>query len=88
MTNLRNAALSGVLFGLVAGGCDTEEAMDGAALGKQVCECTGKANAMDGSDPDRSAAHERCGELQSSTWNAVKGTAQQDPYNAQFPCGL
>lgn len=89
-----------LLVGLIAGGCGTRGAedgasestadseVDGAALGKEVCACTEKANAMDGSDPDRPAAHIRCRELQASTWATVRGTPQQAPYNAQFPCGL
>ncbi len=73
---------------LAAAGCSTEDPLDGAALGRTVCACTEQANARDGSDPDRPAAQERCRALQQSTWNAVRGTPQQDPYNAQFPCGF
>lgn len=82
---------TGLLFFLVSlttAGCEKGDTIDGAALAKEVCACTEKANAMDGSDPGRPAAQDRCRDLQASTWETVKGTPQQDSYNAQFPCGL
>ena len=79
---------------LAAAGCRTDvpldgrEGLDGAALGRSVCACTEAANTMEGSDPDRPAAQERCRALHQSTWETVRGTPQQDNYNAQFPCGF
>ena len=47
---------TGLLFFLVSlttAGCEKGDTIDGAALAKEVCACTEKANAMDGSDPGR-----------------------------------
>ena len=77
-----------VLFALLGVACNEEKAtIDGSALALEVCNCTEKANAMKGSDPNRAAEMKKCDALQKSTWNAVKGTDQQDAYNARFPCG-
>ena len=69
--------------------CSAEKSsVDGAALARQVCACTEKTNGMKATDPNRESEVQKCDALQSSTWNTVKGTEQQDAYNAIFPCGL
>ena len=69
--------------------CSTEKnTVDGAALARQVCECTERTNAMKANEPNRESERKKCDELQKSTWATVKGTDQQDAYNAIFPCGL
>ena len=77
-----------LLVVILLGACNEEKvSIDGSALALEVCNCTEKANAMKGSDPNRKAEMKKCDALQKSTWNTVKGTDQQDAYNARFPCG-
>jgi len=77
-----------LLFLTFLGACNEEKpSIDGSALALEVCNCTEKANAMKGTDPNRAAEMKKCDVLQKSTWNTVKGTDQQDAYNARFPCG-
>lgn len=64
------------------------ESIDGAALAKEVCECTTKANNLPGDDPNRRAEQDKCSELQKTNWEKVKGNKEQeDAFNDQFPCG-
>lgn len=44
----------------------------GAEIGKEVCDCSKKANAMDPADPKRSAAQVECGKKQVAAWNKIK----------------
>ncbi len=74
-----------VLMGCAGGGAP---ALDGAALAKEVCDCTQKVNAMKADEPDRAAKMQACNDLQAKTWATVKGTDQQDAYNGVFPCGM
>ena len=70
-------------------GCSAEKnTIDGAALARKVCECTEKNNSMKAGEPNREAERKKCDALQKSTWETVKGTDQEDAYNATFPCGL
>lgn len=65
------------------------ESIDGAALAKEVCECTTKANNLPGDDPNRRAEQDKCSELQKTNWDKVKGNKEQeDAFNDQFPCGF
>ena len=84
---MRSTLLLSAVLSLVAcsGGSSS---VDGAALAKEVCDCTTKVNAIKTDSPDRKAKMEACNELQAKTWATVKGTDQQDAYNAGFPCGM
>ena len=50
----------------------------GAEIGKEVCDCSKKANAMDAADPTRSEAQTECQKKQLEAWNKVK----EDPKKA------
>lgn len=44
----------------------------GAEIGKEVCDCSKKANAMDAADPKRTDAQNECATKQVAAWNKVK----------------
>lgn len=44
----------------------------GAEIGKEVCDCSKKANAMDPADPKRTDAQNDCARKQVEAWNKVK----------------
>lgn len=54
------------------------KAKSGAEIGKEICDCSKKANAMDAADPKRSEAQTDCGKKQVAAWNKVK----EDPKKA------
>ncbi|MEK7227076.1 MAG: hypothetical protein AAB221_15535 [Bacteroidota bacterium] len=54
----------------------------GAEIGKEVCDCSKKANAMDPSDPKRSEAQIECGKKQVAAWNKIKDDEKKaDEFN-------
>jgi hypothetical protein len=54
----------------------------GAAIGKEVCDCSKKANAMDAADPKRAEAQADCGKKQLEAWNQVKDDQKKaDEFN-------
>jgi hypothetical protein len=54
----------------------------GAKIGKEVCDCSKKANAMDAADPKRSEAQVDCGKKQVEAWNKVKDDPKKaDEFN-------
>jgi hypothetical protein len=54
----------------------------GAEIGKEVCDCSKKANAMDVADPKRSEAQTDCGKKQVVAWNKVKDDPKKaDEFN-------
>ena len=68
---------------------DAPEKIDGAALAKEVCDCTTKANALPSDDPNRRAEQDKCMELQKTNWEKVKGNLDEESaFNDQFPCGM
>lgn len=85
---LKNTFLFICLFiGFTVVSC--RESVDGAALAKEVCECTTKANNLSGDDPNRRAEQDKCSELQKTNWDKVKGNKEQEnAFNDQFPCGF
>ena len=44
----------------------------GTQIGKEVCDCSKKANAMDAADPKRADAQKDCNLKQVEAWNKVK----------------
>ncbi len=54
----------------------------GTDLGKEVCECSKKANGMDPADPKRAAAQQDCSKMQLEAWNKVKADDKKaDEFN-------
>ncbi len=54
----------------------------GTAIGKEVCDCSKKANAMDAADPKRSDAQNDCAKKQVEAWNKVKDDQKKaDEFN-------
>lgn len=54
----------------------------GAEIGKEVCDCSKKANAMDPADPKRAEAQTECGKKQVAAWNKVKDDEKKaDEFN-------
>ena len=54
----------------------------GAEIGKEVCDCSKKANAMDAADPKRSDAQNDCAKKQVEAWNKVKDDQKKaDEFN-------
>ena len=93
ITLIMGAALSAAVltFSACSGGAEEggEEAKDGAALAKEVCECTSKANALPADDPNRRAEQDKCSKLQKDNWDKIKGDSEQEKaFNDQFPCGM
>ena len=80
------------LFAIAAGILSVSscgESIDGAALAKEVCDCTTNANGLPGDDPNRRAEQDKCMELQKTNWEKVKGDLDQEKaFNEQFPCGM
>ena len=77
-----------MVIGLMLSSCGGEK-IDGAALAKEICECSSKANNLPADDPNREAEQKKCSELQSSNWMKVKGNPDQEKaFNDQFPCGF
>ena len=74
-------------IGLV--GCGGEAAVDGAAVAQEICDCYSAANGLPADDPNRSAAQDKCGELQKTNWDKVAGNSEQEKaFNDAFPCGM
>ena len=54
----------------------------GTEIGKEVCDCSKKANAMDAADPKRSEAQSDCAKKQVEAWNKVKDDQKKaDEFN-------
>ena len=54
----------------------------GAEIGKEVCDCSKKANAMDPADPKRTEAQNECAKNQVAAWNKVKDDQKKaDEFN-------
>ncbi len=54
----------------------------GAEIGKEVCDCSKKANAMDAADPKRQEAQMDCAKKQVEAWNNVKDDQKKaDEFN-------
>ena len=54
----------------------------GADIGKEVCDCSKKANAMDPADPKRTEAQTECAKNQVAAWNKVKDNEKKaDEFN-------
>lgn len=54
----------------------------GEELGREVCECSKKANALPTTDPNRSKAQADCSVQQGEAWNKIKDkTAEADAFN-------
>lgn len=54
----------------------------GADIGKEVCDCSKKANAMDAKDPKRAEAQADCLKKQGEAWNKVKDDMKKaDEFN-------
>lgn len=49
----------------------------GTAIGEEVCDCSKKANAMDPSDPRRSAAQNDCLKKQGEAWEKLKNDSKK-----------
>ncbi|MCX6317143.1 MAG: hypothetical protein NTW29_07620 [Bacteroidetes bacterium] len=69
-----------ISFSLILLACGTSKS--GTDLGKEVCDCTKKANLMDPSDPNRSKAQADCGKMQVEAWDKVKDDQKKaDEFN-------
>ena len=54
----------------------------GTEIGKEVCDCSKKANAMDATDPKRTDAQNDCAKKQVEAWNKVKDNLKKaDEFN-------
>ena len=54
----------------------------GTEIGKEVCDCSKKANAMDAADPKRTDAQNDCATKQVAAWNKVKDDEKKaDEFN-------
>lgn len=54
----------------------------GSEIGKEVCDCSKKANAMDAADPKRTEAQNECAKNQVVAWNKVKDDPKKaDEFN-------
>jgi hypothetical protein len=54
----------------------------GSEIGKEVCDCSKKANAMDAADPKRTDAQNDCAKKQVVAWNQVKDDQKKaDEFN-------
>lgn len=78
--------LTAIMLSVTSCGGDS---VDGAALAKEICECTTKANALPGDYPNRDAEQEKCSKLQVDGWAKVEGDPEQEKkFNGTFPCGF
>jgi hypothetical protein len=60
--------------------CGTNKS--GTEIGKEVCDCSKKANAMDAADPKRTEAQNDCAKKQVEAWNKVKDDQKKaDEFN-------
>jgi len=84
---MKSASLVRVAVCLLITACG-KGSVDGAALAREVCACTERTNALKADAPNRDAEQQKCLDMQRETWDTVKGTDQQDAYNAVFPCGM
>ena len=55
--------------------------LNGTALATEVCDCHKNANAMDSSNPDRSAEQTRCSDLNTTNYQLVAGSDQESSFN-------
>lgn len=54
----------------------------GTEIGKEVCDCSKKANAMDAADPKRTESQNDCAKKQVEAWNKVKDDPKKaDEFN-------
>lgn len=79
-----SASLVVIAFTTSCGG----EKVDGAALAQEVCDCYSNANGLPADAPNRSEEQKKCGELQTTNWDKIKGDFEQEKaFNDKFPCG-
>ena len=82
---MRNLILPFAFIAMMScGGGESDSESDeltGTALATAVCDCHKNANAMDSSDPNRSAEQTKCGDLNMTNYKLVEGTDQEASFN-------